>query len=79
MFVIQMLDGDEVHATEGDQLTVNLDSGILTVHRAGGFKQATTHYSPAAWRSVTHSDRGTATRSSVVSRIDPSETTRRGE
>lgn len=69
MFVIQMLDGDEVHATEGDQLIVNLDSGMLTVHRAGGFEQATTHYSPAAWRTVTHSDRGTATRSSVVSRV----------
>jgi hypothetical protein len=58
MFVIQMLDGEEIHATEGDQLTINPDTGVLMVHRRDGLDEAMTHYSPSAWRSVTHRVRG---------------------
>jgi hypothetical protein len=58
VFVIQMLDGEEIHATEGDQLTINPDTGVLVVHRRDGLYEATTHYSPAAWRSVTHRVKG---------------------
>ncbi|MEZ0367107.1 hypothetical protein ACAG26_25855 [Mycobacterium sp. pUA109] len=60
MFIIRMLDGEEVHATERDQLTINPESGVLTVHHVDGFEEATTHYSPAAWRSVTHRVKSTA-------------------
>jgi hypothetical protein len=67
MFVIQMLDGDEIHATEGDELIINPDSGVLTVHQAGGFRGATTHFSPAAWRSVTHSAENITTPASALS------------
>jgi hypothetical protein len=69
MFVIQMLDGDEIHASEGDELIINPDSGVLTVHQAGGFKGATMHYSPAAWRSVTHSAENITTPSAGLSGV----------
>ncbi|MGO9072158.1 hypothetical protein [Mycobacterium sp.] len=36
-----------------DKLTVNEQSGVLTVHRIDGFEEVTTHYSPSAWASVT--------------------------
>lgn len=54
MFVIHLLDGEEVHASEGDQLTINQDTGVLTITRVDGFEEVTTHYSPSAWGSVTH-------------------------
>jgi hypothetical protein len=54
VFVIQMLDGDEVHESRGDILTLNPGTGVLTVSRIDGSKEITTHYSPAKWGSVTH-------------------------
>ena len=54
MFVIRLLDGEEVHAAEGDKLTINQETGVLSVSRIDGFEEVTTHYSPAAWASVTH-------------------------
>jgi hypothetical protein len=47
VFVIRLLDGEEVHAAEND-----------TVHRIDGFDEVTTHYSPSAWASVTHRIKG---------------------
>ena len=54
VFVIRLLDGEEVHGAENDKLTVNEQTGVLTVHRIDGFQEVTTHYSPSAWASVTH-------------------------
>ena len=54
MFVIRLLDGEEVHAAENDKLSVNEQTGVLTVLRVDGFEEVTTHYSPSAWASVTH-------------------------
>lgn len=54
MFVIQMMDGEEITAAEGDELEINPNTGVLTVSRVDGFEEATMHYSPAAWRSVIH-------------------------
>jgi len=54
VFVIRLLDGEEVHALDGDKLIVNEGTGVLTVHRIDGFEEVTTHYSPSAWASVTH-------------------------
>lgn len=54
MFVIRLLNGEEILATEGDNLTINPDSGVLTVSRVEGFDEVTTHYSPTAWQSVKH-------------------------
>ena len=60
MFVIRMLDGEEIHVTGSDRLTIS-DAGVLTVHRTERHGDVTTHYSPTAWRSVTHRvKRGTA-------------------
>jgi hypothetical protein len=42
LFVIRLLDGEEVH------------TGVLSVTRIDGFEEVTTHYSPSAWASVTH-------------------------
>jgi hypothetical protein len=54
VFIIRLLDGQEVHANEGDELTINQNTGVLTVARIDGFEQVTTHFSPSAWTSVTH-------------------------
>ena len=54
MFVIRLLDGEEVHAAEGDKLTINEQTGVLSVLRVDGFEEVTTHFSPSAWASVTH-------------------------
>jgi hypothetical protein len=54
VFVIRLLDGEEVHAAENDKLSVNEQTGVLTVLRVDGFEEVTTHYSPSAWASVTH-------------------------
>ncbi|MEO8816463.1 MAG: hypothetical protein ABI307_04330 [Mycobacterium sp.] len=54
MFVIRMLDGEEIHAAEHTQVTINPASGVLTIHRLDRQGEITTHYSPTAWRSVTH-------------------------
>jgi hypothetical protein len=54
VFVIRLLDGEEIRGSENDELTVNENTGVLTVHRVDGFDEVTTHYSPSAWASVTH-------------------------
>lgn len=54
MFLIRLLDGEEVHASDGDELTINQDTGVLTITRVDGFEEVTTHFSPSAWGSVTH-------------------------
>ena len=53
MFIIRLLDGEEVHALDGDELTINQETGVLSVSRIDGFEEVTTHYSPSAWASVT--------------------------
>jgi hypothetical protein len=54
VFVIRLLDGEEIRFAENDKLTVNENTGVLSVHRVDGFEEVTTHYSPSAWASVTH-------------------------
>ncbi|MGH3968543.1 MAG: hypothetical protein ACRDTV_10635 [Mycobacterium sp.] len=58
MFTIRLLDGEEVHASDGDKLSINHDTGVVSVSRVDGFEEVTTHYSPSAWGSVTHRVRG---------------------
>ena len=62
MFVIRLSDGEEIRGSENDELTVNENTGVLTVHRIDGFEQVTTHYSPSAWASVTHRIKGSVVR-----------------
>jgi hypothetical protein len=66
VFIIRLLDGEEVHAAEGDKLTINQETGVLTVSRIDGFEEVTTHYSPSAWSSVTHRSREPVVRPSLV-------------
>lgn len=67
MFVIRLLDGEEVlHAAEGDKLTINQEAGVLSVSRIDGFEEVTTHYSPAAWASVTHRVKEPVVRPSLI-------------
>jgi hypothetical protein len=54
VFVIRLRDGEEVRGSADDALTVNENTGVLSVHRVDGFEEVTTHYSPAAWAWVTH-------------------------
>jgi hypothetical protein len=54
VFVIRLLNGEEVHGAENDTLAVNEQTGVLTITRIDGFEEVTTHYSPSAWASVTH-------------------------
>jgi len=67
MFVIRLANGEEVQAAEGDELEINQETGVLSVHRVDGFEEITTHYSPSAWMSVTHRKRGAGVRPSLVS------------
>jgi len=67
MFVIRLINGEEVQAAEGDELEINQETGVLSVHRVDGFEEITTHYSPSAWMSVTHRKRGAGVRPSLVS------------
>jgi hypothetical protein len=53
MFVIRLFNGQEGRATGGDQLSINHDTGVITVSRVEGFEEVTTHYSPSAWGVVT--------------------------
>jgi hypothetical protein len=53
VFVIRLLDGEEIRGAENDTLTVNENTGVLSVRRVDGFEEVTTHYSPSAWASVT--------------------------
>ena len=54
VFVIRLRDGEEVRGSADDALTVNENTGVLSVHRVEGFEEVTTHYSPSAWAWVTH-------------------------
>ncbi len=67
MFVIRLSNGEEVQACEADELTINEETGILTVSRVDGFEETTTHYSPSAWHSVTHRKREVGVGPSLVS------------
>jgi hypothetical protein len=58
MFVIRVTNGEEVQGCEGDDLTINQETGVLTVSRVDGFEEITTHYSSSAWQSVTQRERG---------------------
>jgi hypothetical protein len=62
VFVIRLLDGEEINGSEDDELTVNEQTGVLTVRRIDGFEEVTTHYSPSAWASVTHRIKGSVVR-----------------
>jgi hypothetical protein len=66
VFIIRLLDGEEVHALDGDQLTINQETGVLSVSRIDGFEEVTTHYSPSAWASVTHRIKEAVVRPSLV-------------
>ena len=66
MFIIRLLDGEEVHALDGDKLTINQETGVLTVSRIDGFEEVTTHYSPSGWASVTHRIKEPVVRPSLV-------------
>ncbi|CAM2929638.1 hypothetical protein BST27_11630 [Mycobacterium intermedium] len=66
MFVIKLVDGDEIKG-DYEELSVNEQTGVLTVRRLEGFDETITHYSPSSWRSVTQRTRGSAARPSLVS------------
>ena len=66
MFVIRLLDGEEVHSAEGDELKINRQTGVLSVHRIDGFEEVTMHYSPSAWAWVTHRTKEPVVRKSLV-------------
>jgi hypothetical protein len=66
VFIIRLLNGEEVHAAEGDKLAINQETGVLTVSRIDGFEEVTTHYSPSAWSSVTHRIKEPVMRPSLV-------------
>jgi hypothetical protein len=66
VFTIRLLDGEEVHAVDGDKLTMNQETGVLSVSRIDGFEEVTTHYSPSAWASVTHRIKEPVVRPSLV-------------
>jgi hypothetical protein len=67
MFVIRLANGEEVQASEGDELGINQETRVLSVSRVDGFEEITTHYSPSAWMSVTHRKRGTGVRAELIS------------
>jgi hypothetical protein len=67
VFIIRLLNGREVHETEGDHLSINHDTGVITITRVDGFEEVTTHYSPSAWEMVTHRVRDVAVRQSMLS------------
>jgi hypothetical protein len=62
----ERLDGEEVHGLDGDKLSINQETGGLTVSRIEGFEEVTTHYSPSAWASVTHRIKEPVVRPSLV-------------
>lgn len=65
MFIIRLSNGEEVHASDGDELEINQQTGVLSVSRVDGFEEITTHYSPSAWLSVTHRQKGAGVRPSL--------------
>ena len=52
MFIIELLNGEEITETKGDMLAVNPNTGVVTVSRVDGNEASATHYSPAAWSQV---------------------------
>ncbi len=54
MFVIELLNGEEIVETTGDTLTINPNTGVVTVSRVDGNEASATHYSPSAWSQVKH-------------------------
>ena len=54
MYVIRMLDGEEIHVNDATEVTIGPKNGVLTIQRAERHGDVLTHYSPTAWRSVTH-------------------------
>ncbi len=67
MFVIRLADGEEVQGGEGDEFTINQETGVLSVSRVDGFEEITTHFSPFAWLTVTDRKRGIGVRPSLIS------------
>jgi hypothetical protein len=67
MFIIRLANGREVHETDGDQLSVNHDTGVVTISRVDGFEEVTTLYSPTAWEMVTYRVKDVARRPSLLS------------
>lgn len=67
MFSIRLVGGEEVQASAGDELEINQQTGVLSVSRVDGLEEITTHYSPAAWLSVTHRKKGAGVRPSLNS------------
>ncbi|GAB3024123.1 hypothetical protein [Mycobacterium bourgelatii] len=66
MFVIKLADGDEIKG-DHEELSINEQTGVLTVRRLDGFDETITHYSPSSWRSVTQRKRTAGARPSLVS------------
>jgi hypothetical protein len=66
VFVIRLLDGEEVHGADSDKLSINQETGVLSVSRIDGFEEVTTHYSPSAWATVTHRVKELVVRPSLV-------------
>ena len=52
MFIIELLNGEEITETKGDTLAINPNTGVVTVSRVDGNEASATHYSPAAWSQV---------------------------
>jgi hypothetical protein len=67
VFVIRLNNGREIRETDGDQLSVNQDTGVVTITRVDGFEEVTTHYSPTAWEMVTYRVKDVARRPPVLS------------
>jgi hypothetical protein len=67
MFIIRLANGREVHETAGDHLSINHDTGVITVSRVDGFEEVTTYYAPSAWEMVTHRVKDVAVRPSMLS------------
>jgi len=49
MFVIELLNGEEVTEVKGDTLGINPHTGVVIVSRVDGNEASATLYSPAAW------------------------------
>ena len=67
MFAVRLCDDEEVRASDGDELVISTETGVLSVSRVDGFEECTTHYSPTAWLSVTHCKRVVGVRPSLGS------------
>jgi hypothetical protein len=68
MFVIRMTDGEEIKG-EVENLTINQETGVLTVCTVDGFEETTTYYSPSAWASVMHRKRDIDVKASRLSSV----------